>query len=220
MKKFLIISSVVVVLLTGLTSSFYLKNYEKNKIVLSNEETKAAWYRAQPGVNSLKTGDLIVRHGRGFISNAFMSLSFKEKKYSHSGIIHIENGKAFVYHAIGGEENVDNKMRKDPLKDFCDPQYVHSFGVYRYDLNESQLRQYDSLATDYFQKGLQFDTKLDLATDDVMYCSELIYKVLQKVTGDKDYIPTSEVKGFKYVAIDNLYLNKHCKVVSEYEYPY
>ena len=147
-----------------------------------------------------------------------MSLSFNEKKYSHAGIVHIEGGKAYVYHAIGGEENVSNKMRKDLLKDFCDPQYVHSFGIYRYDLNESQVKKYDSLTTDYYNKGLQFDTKLDLATDDVMYCSEMIYKNLQKVTGDKDYISISDVKGYKYVAIDNLYLNKHCGAIYEFSY--
>lgn len=218
MKRFLIISSIVLVLLTGLTSAFYIRNYEKNKIVLSSEELNAKWNLAQPDIKLFKTGDLILRHGRGFISNAFMSLSFKEKKYSHSGIVHIENGKVYVYHAIGGEENVDNKMRKDLLKDFCDPQYVHAFGVYRYDLNEGQLKQYDSLATDYYSKGLQFDTKLDLATDDVMYCSELIYKMLQKVTGDKDYVSVSDVKGYKYIAIDNLYLNRHCSSVYEYSY--
>ena len=218
MKKSLIITSIVLVLLTGLTSAFYIRNYEKNKIALTPDELSAKWNIAQPNANILHTGDLILRHGRGFISNAFMSLSFHEKKYSHSGIVHIEDGKVFVYHAIGGEENVDNKMRKDLLKDFCDPQYVHSFGIYRYDLNEPQLQQYDSLATAYYNQGLQFDTKLDLATDSVMYCSELIYKMLQKVSGDKNYVALSEVNGYRYVAIDNLYLNPHCAPVYEYSY--
>ena len=204
--------------MTGLTSAFYIRNYEKDKIDLSSEELNEKWNLAQPDIKLLKTGDLILRHGRGFISNAFMSLSFKEKKYSHCGIVHIENGNVYVYHAIGGEENTSNKMRKDLLKDFCDPQHVHSFGIYRYDLNDAQLKQYDSLATDYYHKGLQFDTKLDLTTDDVMYCSELIYKTLQKITGDKGYIATSNVNGYKYVAIDNLYLNRHCSPVYEFSY--
>ena len=218
MKKFLIVLGCFLLLLIGLASAFYIKHYEKDKITLAPIEVDKRWNAAQPDIKTLKTGDLILRHGRGFISNAFMSLSFKEAKYSHSGIIHIENGQAYVYHAIGGEENVDNKMRKDLIKDFCDPQYVHSFGIYRYDLNDDQLNQYDSLATDYYKKGLQFDTHLDLATDSVMYCSELIYKLLTRVSGDKNYISLSEVTGYKYVAIDNLYLNKHCNFIYNYNY--
>ena len=218
MKRFLIILSSVIILFIGLTSAFYIRNYEKNKIELSTEELHAKWNMAKPYLKKLKTGDLILRHGRGFISNAFMSLSFKEKKYSHAGIVHVENGMAYVYHAIGGEENVDNKLRKDLLQDFCDPQYVHSFGIYRYDLNMEQTKQFDSLATYYYHQEMQFDTKLDLATDSVMYCSELIYKLLQKVTGDMDYLSISNVKGYKYIAIDNLYLNKHCSIICKYSY--
>jgi hypothetical protein len=202
----------------GLTSAYFIKNYEYDKINIPKKDLNNIWNFAQPDIKLLKSGDLILRHGRGFISNAFMSLSFKEKKYSHCGIVHIENGNVYVYHVIGGEENVNNKMRKDLLKDFCDPRRVHSFGIFRYNLDEKQLNQFDSLSIDYYHKGLQFDTKLDLATDDVMYCSELVYKILQKVTCDKNYIATSSVNGYKYVAIDNLYLNNHCIPVYEYSF--
>ncbi len=218
MKRGLVISCSVLILLVGLTSAFYLKTYEKNKIEITNETKLVEWKQAQPDMKMLKTGDLILRHGRGFISNAFMSLSTKEKNYSHAGIIHIEGQKVYVYHAIGGEENVDNKMRKDLIKDFCDPQYVHNFGIYRYDLNEKQLATYDSMTTANYTKGLQFDTKLELETDSVMYCSELIYKELQKVTGDPNYISISDVANYKYIAIDNLYLNGHCTKIYTYNY--
>ena len=216
--KILALPIVIILLLGGISSAFYLHHSEADKLPLTREELTEKWKKASPAVEILHTGDLILRHGRGFISNAFMSMSLQDQKYSHSGLIHIEDGKTYVYHAIGGEENVTNDMKKDRIEDFCDPASVHSFGIYRYDLNEEELERLDSLAGDFYRKKLQFDTHLDLSTDSLMYCSEFIYKVLGNVSHDKNYIPLSEITGKKYIAIDNLYLNKHCTFIYDYNY--
>ena len=57
-----------------------------------------------------------------------------------------------------------------------------------------------------------------MATDDKMYCSEMIYKGLVKVTGDPNYITLSKVIDKPYVAIDEMYLNPHCTQLFRYEY--
>ncbi len=166
----------------------------------------------------LQTGDLIVRHGKGFISSAFMRFSQKDIRYSHAGLVCIEHGKTFVYHAIGGEENSSNKLKKDIIEDFCDPGSVYSFGLYRYSLSASEMLKADSLVHMYFNAGLEFDTALDLSTDSKMYCSEFIYKVLKTVAPGKKIIPLSKVSENEYVAIDNLYLNTFCKSIYSHSY--
>ena len=215
MKKYLIILIVLGICL----AAYSARNlFESEHLSITAFENNARWLKAQPDVSQLKTGDLIFRHGRGFISNSLMSLGQREKKYSHSGIVSIENGKVFVYHAIGGEENISNKLRKDPLSVFCQPADVHAFGIYRTDLNDSQVIAVMSLVKTYFNSGLEFDTKFDLATDDNMYCTEFVYKVFDRVLGNQNYISLSTLTGKQYIACDDLYYNSHCMPVYNYQY--
>jgi hypothetical protein len=164
-----------------------------------------------------KSGDLIFRDGRGFISNAFRKLSRTDPRYSHAGIIHRENEKIFVYHLIGGEENKNSRMRKDLLADFCNPFQANSFGVYRSDLDGSKV---DSLATNLYHKGIIFDADFDLSTDDKMYCTELVFKILTKVSAKENYLPLTVLSGIKYEACDNIYLSPHSKKIYSLNYAF
>ncbi|MEO8088439.1 MAG: YiiX/YebB-like N1pC/P60 family cysteine hydrolase [Bacteroidota bacterium] len=215
MKKYLIF---FIVLGIGVAAYSARNYFESAHLSLSANENLQRWSKANPGISLLKTGDLIFRHGRGFISNALMSLGQREKKYSHSGIVSIENGKVFVYHAIGGEENLSNKLRKDPLSVFCEPKDVHAFGIYRTDLNEKQIHAVMSLVSTYFQTRLEFDPKFDLATDDKMYCTEFVYKVFERALGKQNYISLSTFTGKQYIACDDLYCNSHCQPIYSYQY--
>lgn len=147
-----------------------------------------------------------------------MSLGQKEKKYSHAGIISVESGNVFVYHALGGEENISNKLRKDKLELFCQPADVHGFGIYRTDLTAEEIRTVLALAEKYYRAGLEFDTKFDLATDEKMYCTEFVYKVFAAALGEENYISLSRSAGKTYVSCDDIYSNTHCTSVYAYQY--
>ena len=82
----------------------------------------------------IKQGDLIVRTGKDFTSEMMRLLSAKDKTYSHCGIASIEHDSLFVYHAIGGEWNPDQKLRRDPFEIFCNPYENRGFGIFRYKL--------------------------------------------------------------------------------------
>ncbi len=147
-----------------------------------------------------------------------MSFSQHETKYSHVGIISIENEKVFVYHAIGGEENASNRLRKDPLETFCNPSTVYSFGIYRLDLKQQQLLKLDSIVKEQYTQGLEFDTKFDLSTDEKMYCSEFVYKAIMKIASERNYLSLSTVSGVNYVSCDDLYLNSHSRFIYSFTY--
>lgn len=164
-----------------------------------------------------RSGDIIFRDGRGVISSAFRRLSLTDPRYSHAGIIHKENGMVFVYHILGGERGMNNKMRKDPLSYFCNPHQSNSFAVYRMDQSGKKI---DSLAAYYFSKNLEFDTGFNLSTDDKMYCTELIYKILIKVSGQENFLPLTTFSGVKYEACDNIYLSSHSKKIYSINYSF
>lgn len=67
----------------------------------------------EDGQSRLKEGDLVVRMNRDPSSRFIKYFNHKDKNYSHSGIVLFENGYPYVYHILNGEENPDQKMRKD-----------------------------------------------------------------------------------------------------------
>lgn len=206
------------ILLTCFSGYAYIRFHKPARSGLSNETLLKKWLQEKPDHLILQTGDLIFRHGRGAISNALKQFSRRETKYSHAGIISIESDQVFVYHAIGGEENRSNKLRKDPIELFCSPKQAHEFGIYRLDLDTQLFCKMDSLAKSCYQQGLEFDPKFNMNTDDKMYCSEFVYKVIAKTTGIENYLPLSMCSGVSYVACDDLYYNAHCLLIYSYHY--
>ncbi len=218
LKKSAYILLAIILLVIIPISIWFIIIYEPEEKKLSEIHKSEKWLKANPEDGVLHSGDLICRHGRGVISNAFKSFSVRESKFSHTGIISIEKGKIWVYHAIGGEENKTNKMRKEELKTFCDPRYVHSFAAYRYDLDSIQTVSLIEQVKSFFEAGLEFDTDFDMKSDDRMYCSEFIYKVLLRVTGNENYLSLTRFSGYEYVAIDDLYLNSHTQNIYQFTY--
>lgn len=166
-------------------------------------------------ISDFKTGDIIFRDGRGIISSIFRKLSLTDKQFSHAGIIHIENEKRYVYHLIGGEDNPGNVMQKESLESFCSKSNAGAFGIYRSDLPGNLI---DRVATCYFSRAIMFDLQFNLDTDDKMYCTEMVYKILTAVSGNKNYIPLTVVNEMKYVACDNIFLSPHCKKIFSMNY--
>ncbi|HLR38742.1 MAG TPA: hypothetical protein VK084_11905 [Chitinophagaceae bacterium] len=169
------------------------------------------------GIHLLKDGDLILRTGRSFISSALRRFSLQDQTYSHCGFVRKENGKTLVYHAIGGEDNPQKTLCKVPIKTFCNPKQNIGFGIFRYTLTNKQRESLDSLIDKYYKEQIPFDRSFDLTTNDAFYCTEFIYKTLLPVTS-QNYLPTSHIGSFKYIAIDNLYLNKHTTSIYEVKF--
>lgn len=163
--------------------------------------------------HSVKDGDLILRTGNDFTSLSLRLFSRKDKTYSHAGIASVEDGKVYVYHAIGGEDNPNEKLRKDRFEVFCNPRTNLGFGIYRYDFSALIHQRLDSIIKKYYQEEIPFDMQFDLKTDDRMYCAEFVYKSVIRASRDTNYLPVSHLHQFAYVATDNLFLNIHAKEI-------
>ncbi|MBK9451435.1 MAG: hypothetical protein IPN95_18890 [Bacteroidetes bacterium] len=182
------------------------------------EHQMQQWLGAGLDESTLQDGDLVLRHSKGFVSDAILTFQTQDPQYSHSGIVKKKEGKTYIYHATGGEENVSQKMKCDPIAIYCHPAATYKFGVFRWDLPEDQRAKFMKSLDHWYKTEMEFDLDFDMTTDDKMYCSEMIYKGLVDATGDTNYIALSRVIDKPYVAIDNLYLNAHCKQLFKYEY--
>lgn len=189
------------------------------------------------GKDLLREGDLVVRLNIEPSSEAIRQFNRIDKSYSHAGIVLFDGGIPFVYHIVNGCENPDEKLRRDSLSRFCDPKRNLAFGIYRYDLTATEILNLKAIIKRWYRRGIKFDYRFDLKTNDKMYCSEMVSKALAATTHNRIIVettkPTNIEAGFfsaythlpypyisklRIVAIDNLYQRESCHLVKKYNY--
>src|SRR5690606_25882054 len=88
-----------------------------------------------------------------------------------------------------------------------------AFAVYRYDVPDSLIIRIADNVQLFFQQKKMFDMGFDMATDDRLYCSEMICKVLNASTGNGEYVSAGFAYGRSFVGVDDLYLHPHAKLI-------
>jgi hypothetical protein len=158
----------------------------------------------------VRSADLILRTGKDYTSRLIKNISIHDKTYSHAGIASWENDTLFVYHAIGGEWNPDQKIRRDVFELFCNPYENRGFGIYRYQISNTQQKSIINYIQDFYHSKITFDMQFDLGTDNKMYCTELVYKTIKRATSDSVNLLTTTQNNRTFVAVDNLFMNPFC----------
>jgi len=196
-----------------------------NRLVITREDSIAAARlndRAFAQIESVKKiiqpGDLVTRSGNDFTSENFRQFNQRDKTYSHCGMAGIENDTIFIYHALGGEFNPDQKIRRDPLEIFGEPYSNRGIGIFRYSIDSTEKNKVMFAIKKWYAEGIMFDMKFDLKSGDRMYCAEFIYKAF--LSGTKNMLPfnISHVKGFYFVGVDDLFMHPACKEIKRIFY--
>lgn len=232
MKTFLIILLV--------SYSFYegISNTSKQKsIPVTPANYIDPYIMISEGKKILMEGDLVVRLNQDPMSQFIKNFNQLDKSYSHAGIVLFENGYPYIYHIVNGEENPDKKLRKDSLKQFCNPRKNMAYGIFRYDLEAGEVKSLKNLLHKWYAKRVKFDPVFNLKTDDKMYCSEMISKALARATNKRilikatkltsteaglfsayTHLPFAYTGRLQVVSIDNLYKIPSCHLIKEYNY--
>ena len=215
------------------------KESAKIAATLPDSLLKERWKVINVVADSIRAGDLVLRCGSDFISESLSDFSQKEKLYSHSGFAMMDNGTMYIYSNMAGDINPDEIMRRDMVDSFITPVHNVAVGVYRYDLTSTELEKLRKIVQAHYMNKLQFDMNFDLTTDDKMYCAEMIAKSVEQATEkriifskslitpglkekylkkllDKKVIPSAKVaEQREYLALDDLYINPHCREVTK-----
>lgn len=168
---------------------------------------------ADTAISLLRSGYVVLRMGLGADSRLLAQFSRKDKSYSHCGIVMIEKGQPYVYHSIGGEDNPDARLRRDPASVFFSPLHNTALAIVKYDLDDERVGELRKVVNTYYQQRPKFDMKFDLASDDKLYCAEFVYKAVNKAADDTAYIRTTSAAGIRFVGIDDLFINPHAHMV-------
>lgn len=160
---------------------------------------------------TVASGDLVLRTGNDFTSESLRSLNQRNQTYSHCGIASIENDSLFIYHALGGDWNPDQKIRRDPLEVFAEPYSNRGFAIYKYDLSPAEIKSLLVTVKKLHDMGVMFDMKFDLESNDRMYCAEFVYKSYLMGTNGKLQFNISHIGKFAFIGVDDLFLQPLCK---------
>ncbi len=162
-------------------------------------------------VQGLRTGMLVCRLGNGFFSDYFKKYASKEKKYSHIGIISIENDTIFVYHSEASELTGVGKVKREPLNSFL--YKIEVFDFFELNYSNTTITKILGITKGYYSDNIPFDLDFNSSNDDELYCTELVANSINK---GLDYLlikPSLELNGNKIFSLDDIYLNKNVKKV-------
>ena len=168
--------------------------------------------------NQLQNGDIVLRTGNDVISGMFALLNRQNKTYSHCGIAFKEDSIWVVYHSIGGEDNPDQKMKRESLRQFISPFNNLGFGICHYELSNEQVNSLQKNVQTYYDQQVPFDMKFDLKSDDRLYCAEMIYKAFNKALGKQAFFTSTVHQGFEYVSTDNIFVNNKAQILCQIVY--
>lgn len=156
----------------------------------------------------VQSGDIVTRLGSDITSDMLRQMNRSDQSFSHIGIASIEHDTIFVYHAIGGEFNPDQKIKREPLYSFLHAADNKGGGLYRIKTTANKSMGVAMRARNYFNAAIPFDMAFDYQTEDRLYCAEFVAKCIGRSLEDSSWLAFSTAGKFSYVAVDNITKSK------------
>lgn len=151
----------------------------------------------------LRSGMLVFRLGNGVFSNEFRQRASHEQRFSHVGIVCVEQGRVTVYHTEASEWTGRGGAKKEDLKDFL--MGARDVAFYELPVDTIVLGRFLKKAQEYYEQRVPFDLDFDNSTDDRLYCTELVSKALNSAFDSIVVRASLDVNGKKIFALDDLY---------------
>ncbi|MFI3221366.1 MAG: YiiX/YebB-like N1pC/P60 family cysteine hydrolase [Methylococcales bacterium] len=163
-----------------------------------------------------KSADLIFRHSNEFWGDMAAKMSRTDSQFSHVGIVIVENGVVKIIHADGNPLQGSPRLVKQLLTEWLDG--VEDFGLFRLNMTDQTRERVIEEAKRLFDAGVPFDTKFNLNTDDELYCTEFVAKVIYRAQLSSKEIPivfATErfIDGRQYIPLDAIFLNERVSPV-------
>ena len=155
-----------------------------------------------------QAGDLVVRMTDDLISEQIKFLNETEKIYSHAGIIIVRDGHPYVCNISPNDAKIDT-IRIETIDSFLNPAKNLACALYRYDLSKIESDSLTTILRFYETQHVTFDWLYNLATDDKMYCAELIEKALRSATGDRISIKQTNIPITMQGTVFTFFRNQH-----------
>ena len=191
---------------------FYIDTQEEERQVAKNKDR----IRLSPTqLDSLQQGDIILRRGYGFFSDMISQRLNKGKfDVTHSGILYRRQGQWWVIHSLSSDVSETDGMQQQPLATFLNYSMPEKILVVRpQGLTSEQGFKVVERALYYLQKGVPFDHRGVIDDPSELYCTELIYQILEN---DLHYLSFPQEKDQRkdaFYSMTTLYNPKYFRIV-------
>jgi hypothetical protein len=138
----------------------------------------------------LNEGDILLRHGYGFVSNMIVKTLDEQIPVSHVGILTIDpaDGKYKVIHSVSQTISDADGVQKQDLKSFVRDSQPNTLIVVRYrnaSLHEDKISLISERAFYYLSQKIPFDYTFDFNNTKSFFCTEFVGRVIGDVFGDE-----------------------------------
>lgn len=185
---------------------------------LQKIEPKSYQTEIDSATHLLKNGDIILRRGNDVISKLFTEFNQQDKSFSHCGITFADSGKWYVFHAIGGEDNPNEELRKELFESFINSKDNKAFGICDFQFSTQEINSLHQIVDSFYQAKIPFDMQFDLKTNNRLYCAEMVAKSIQFALKNDTFFTLSNHQGFEYYSTDNIFLQHRAKIIYKFQY--
>ncbi|KQS50262.1 MULTISPECIES: YiiX/YebB-like N1pC/P60 family cysteine hydrolase [Flavobacterium] len=180
MKKFIFYTAMLFVLgIIAYKLFFYFDKKSEQKAILKNE---AITRLSEDELSKIEEGDFILRRGFGFFSDYISKeLNSGPIDVTHAGIIIKRNDSLYVVHSLSSDVTDVDGLQLQPLKEFLKYSFPNKIIVTRAKNCDKKMgAQISQLAQKYLAMHIPFDHKGDFDDDTKFFCTEMIWKILEK----------------------------------------
>lgn len=158
---------------------FYIDRKSEQAEIVKNE---AVTRLSKEEMAQIQEGDFILRRGFGFFSDYISKeLNNSVIDVTHAGIITKRNDSLFVIHSLSSDVTDVEGLQTQPLQEFLRYSYPHKIIITRLKNADSAMGlKITSLAKGYLSKQIPFDHKGNFDDDSELFCTEMIWKILEK----------------------------------------
>ncbi|MCL2210149.1 MAG: hypothetical protein FWB89_08325 [Treponema sp.] len=160
----------------------------------SREEEPAALIKTDVLYSVIRDGDIICRLGDRFWSGLIRDVSITDKRFSHMGIIRINDSRITVINSEGDTGHGRDFVNEVSIEEFLRP--AVTAGIYRINAFDGALLS--ELSIEYL--GIPFDWKFDMYDASKLYCTELLYVICKRIMPELE-LETAYIKELKMNAV-------------------
>lgn len=162
---------------------------------------------------NLKAGDILLKSGKGQISNLVLRVLDEEIPISHGLIVCEKDDGLFLVHSLSHTVSEKDGVQTTSLQNFFSDLRPGTFYALRH--RDKKVREriaYEALEYLKIQPG--FDHQYDHRDSSQLYCSELVNNVLVKASG-KQYFGIKQVEKFELLSFNELLESKDFTILNK-----
>lgn len=214
MKKKLIVFFIVLASIATI-SYLFLLYYEYRS---QQEQIVSGYTLSKDEVSELHEGDIILRHGYGFVSDMIVETLNDSTGLSHCAILTTLNGKWSVIHSVSSTLTEVDGVQCQDLETFVNQSKRNSFVVMRYKhaKNDSALVGIGERAKYYLSRQIPFDESFDLVDTTSFYCTELLWHVFKDQFKIDIFESKYRSRHYDYMTFDSFLDTTNFKVIIDH----